>query len=97
MEHWEWLIGIASQTVLFLLGGYGMVLRNDISNKNMSHQMSAMQKELEKLANVIIQQAVQTTKLDNLTELYMRLNRTVEDLRRGNGFVRGHKGVDGEY
>jgi hypothetical protein len=96
VEH-EWLIGLAIQTVLFLGGGYGMVLKNDMSNRTLKEQFAGMQKELEKLANVIITQAVQTNRLDNLTEQYMMLNRTVEALRRGNGFIHGHGGVDGEY
>jgi len=25
------------------------------------------------------------------------LDKRLEDLRRGNGFIRGHKGLDGEY
>jgi hypothetical protein len=91
------LAGIVFQTIIILLGGYGLVLRNDWSNKNLEARMVAMQEELKKLAQVIIQQAVQTKEIENLHSQLTMLQRTVEDLRRGNGFVRGRGGVNGEY
>ena len=56
-----------------------------------------MREELKKLAQVIIQQAVQTKDIEYLKEQQMMLARTIEELRRGNGWVRGRGGVDGEY
>lgn len=91
------LFGILAQTAIFLLGGYGMVLRNDWSNKALEKKMENMQVELKKLAEVIVTQAVQTTKIDNLASQVVMLQRNVEDLRRGNGFVRGRSSLDGEY
>jgi len=89
--------GIALQTLLFLVGGYGMVLRNDWSNRNLEKKMETMQNELKKLAEVVITQAVQTTQIQNLASQFTMLQRTVEDLRRGNGFVKGRSSLDGEY
>jgi hypothetical protein len=97
MEHWEWLIGLGIQTVLFLAGGYGMVLRNDWSNKALKEQITGMEEELKALTKVIIEQAVQSTRIDNLTSQITVLQREVSDLRRGNGWVTGRKGLDGEY
>jgi len=98
MEH-ETLIGIAVQTAIFLLGGFGMVLRNDWSNKSLKSEVSGIQKELKKLSDVITEQAVQTTRIDNLNTQVSSIERRVEDLRRGNGYVqaRGRSTVDGEY
>ena len=97
MEHWEWLIGLGIQTVLFLAGGYGMVLRNDWSNKALKEQITGMEEELKALTKVIIEQAVQSTRIDNLTSQITVLQREVSDLRRGNGWVTGRKVLDGEY
>jgi hypothetical protein len=97
MQHYEYLIGIAVQTFLFLLGVYGMILRNDSSNKNLKAEVISMRDELKKLAAVIVQQAVQTEQIDNLRTQVTLLQRTVEDMRRGNGWVKGRTGVDGEY
>ena len=74
-----------------------MVIRNDSSSKNLQLQVTDMNKELKKLAEVVTIQAVQTTRIDNLTALVTMLQRNVEDLRRGNGFVKGRTAVDGEY
>ena len=97
METYVTIIGIAVQTALFLLGGYAMVLRNDWSNKALKIELMAMQKQLEKLAEVITTQAVQTTRIDALYGLYASADRRIEDLRRGNGYVTGRSSVDGEY
>ena len=97
MEHWEFIIGIGVQTVLFLLGGYAMVLRNDWSNKALKTELIEMQLELKKLAEVITTQAVQTTRIDNLYTQVTMLQQTIEALRRGNGFIRGRASTDGEY
>ena len=97
METYVTIIGIAVQTALFLLGGYAMVLRNDWSNKALKIELMAMQKQLEKLAEVITTQAVQTTRIDALYGLYASADRRIEDLRRGNGYVTGRSSVEGEY
>ena len=98
MEH-ESLIGIAIQTALFLLGGYAMVIKADIGARNLKEEVSEMKEELKTLANVITVQAVQTTRLDNLTVQVTQQGRTIEELRRGAGFIadRNAKSVDREY
>jgi len=98
LEHWEFLVGIGVQTLLFLAGGYGMVLRNDWSNKAMGQKLTGLESELKKLAEVVIMQAVQTNQIFNLNNQMTMLQRNVEDLRRGSGWITGHRtSVDGEY
>lgn len=94
----ETLIGICVQTALFILGGYAMVIRNDVGNKQLRLEITNMKDELKKLADVIITQAVQTTRLDNLAMMVVSMEKRVEDMRRGNGFIqRGKDSVDREY
>jgi hypothetical protein len=98
VQDWEYLIGIAVQTLLFLAGCYGMVLRNDWSTRSLKDQLDGMQDELEKLAEVITTQAVQTTRIDNLNSQVTMLGRELSDLRRGNGWItRSRGGIDGEH
>jgi hypothetical protein len=92
MEHWEYIIAIGIQTLLFLAGGYGMVLRNDWSNRMLKEQMTAMQTELQKLAEVITLQAVQTTRIDNLADQMSMLQHELADLRRGRGYITERNG-----
>lgn len=89
------LLGIAIQTALYLLAGYAMVIRNDAGNKNLKEEVLEMKEELKSLAQVITMQAVQTTRLDNLSGLLSSVEKRVEDLRRGNGYVQ--KELDREY
>jgi|SRR5277367_2700945 len=94
----DWhLIGLGAQTVIFLAGVYGLVLRADFNSKAVKDDIMEMKEELHQLAEVIVIQAVQTSKIENLTSQVVMLQRNLEDLRRGDGFVRSHRGVDGEY
>ncbi len=85
------LLGIGVQTLLFVIGGYAMVIRNDekqkIHTQELRDDMGDMREELKKLSEVITVQAVQTTRIDNITSLVASLERRVEDLRRGNGYI----------
>lgn len=91
------LIGLGIQTILFLGGGYAMVLRNSWSNEAIKEEMKGVKLELKGLAEIIVQMAVQTTRLDNLTQNFTMLQQTVEDLRRGAGWMKKRNVIDGEY
>jgi prefoldin subunit 5 len=77
------LIGIIVQTVLFLLAGYGMVIKNDASVNSLKTEVKEIQKEIKEMANVITQLAVQAVRLDNIGERLNALDRKFEELRRG--------------
>lgn len=91
MDVYITLAGIGIQTILFILGGYAMIIRNDekqkIHTQELRDDMSDMREELKKLAEIITVQAVQTTRIDNMTSMMASLERRVEDLRRGHGYV----------
>lgn len=95
------LLGITIQTALYLLGALALFLRNESKQKtnteHLSNEVKDMRDELKKLAEVITTQAVQTARIDSIADQFTLLHRTVEDLRRGNGFVKGRAGLDGEY
>lgn len=93
----EALLTALGQTILFLVGVYGLIVRNDQSNKGLKDEVKQMKDELKKLAEVITQQAVQTARIDNLRDQVTFLQKTVEDLRRGAGWITKRSAVDGEY
>jgi hypothetical protein len=97
MEAYMGLVGVGIQTVLFLLAGYAMVIRNDSSNKALKEQMASMQLEIKGLSGVVTQMAVQTVRMDGVSERMNILDRRVEDLRSGKGFIQGPRGVDHEW
>jgi Leu/Phe-tRNA-protein transferase len=91
------LIGIFIQTLIFLGGFYGMVLRNDFQGKGLKEDMRNLREEMKKLADVIIVQAVQTREIQHLQTQLDIVQQNVEDMRRGHGFIHGRGGVDREY
>jgi len=65
------------------------VLKEDITD---------MKNEIKKLADVIVTQAVQNSRLDSQGQRITRVENTIEDLRRGRGWItESRKSVDGEY
>jgi hypothetical protein len=94
----DWhLIGIVIQTLIFLGGIYGMVLRNDFQGKGLREDMNHLREEMKKLADVITVQAVQTREIQHLQTQLDLVQQNVEDMRRGHGFIHGRHGVDREY
>ena len=98
MEPWILLAGFALQTLLFLGGGWAMVLRNGWDTKSLEKQLQTMSEELKKLAEVITNQAVHTNRLDNQGAQIAVLQKELSDLRRGVGWKTSRRdSVDGEY
>ena len=92
------IAGIAIQTAIYLLAGYAMIVRHDETSKSLKSEVSSMQGQLMRLSEVITQLAVQETRVDNLSAQFTMLQKTVEELRRGSGWVGPpRKTVDGEY
>ena len=77
--------------IVAIIGG-GMTvfitLKNTVANIKL--EVSSMQLEIKKLADVITKMAVTDLRLTNLEQ-------DVRELRHGNGFVRGPQGIDREY
>jgi hypothetical protein len=100
-EAWVAVGALSIQTLLYLLGVLVISIRSDTRQKvyteRLQQDMNDMKQELKKLAEVIIQQAVQTTQLNNLASQVTSIERRVEELRHGNGWVTGRAGIDGEY
>jgi hypothetical protein len=96
-EGYMTLVGIGIQTALFLLGGYGLVLRNDFSNKALNKQVEGIELELKGLAVIVTTLAVQDERLNNQARRIDVMDQKIEGMRRGEGFVAGSRGVEKEY
>jgi cell division protein FtsB len=97
--EWVPIAGLALQTLLILGGGYAMVVRADMMTKALREEVKAMKEEVKGLASVITTQAVHAERMDNMSKRLTMVQQTVEDLRRGRGYVqeRMPQAVDGEY
>lgn len=98
----DWNIRFGDLLVVASMGGAGIVYA--FRSGRFAETVTSMQKEIKELkeitkaiAAVVTAQAVHTTRLDNQGERLNILDKRVEGLRRGHGFIRGHKGIDGEY
>lgn len=95
----DWTISIGSliQVVVILLGGVSVLvtLRNTVAG--LKTDVADIQKELQKMGDILTKMAVAETRLDNQDTRLGRVEHDIRDLRRGVGFVKGHRGVDGEY
>src|SRR5258708_5732092 len=91
------LIGIAAQTIVWLMGGAVMVIRNGESNKILKDEIKGIQKELETLAVVITSMAVQEERLNNISKRMNMIDKRMDDLAIQTGWVKGRRVVDGEY
>jgi cob(I)alamin adenosyltransferase len=87
VDHLDVWVGLAVQTIVIAGGGWAMVLRTNWSTLDLKEDLKAMQEELHKLAEVVTIQAVQTARIDHLSERLTLLQRNLEDLRRGDGWI----------
>ncbi len=81
------IVGIAIQTVLFLIGGYALIIRNDESNKILARRVESIEEEMKAMAKVVTQIAVQTVRIDHIHERINLLDKRVDDLRHLDGLV----------
>ncbi len=91
------IVGLSLQTLIYLLAGYGLVVRNDQSGKDLKQEVEAIQEEIKGMAKVVTQVAVQKNELDNVNQRLNTLDKRIEDLRRGHGFIAGAKGIEREF
>jgi hypothetical protein len=84
-------------SILYKRGG--SEAKSGLTLINLTGEFKDMKEELKGLAKVITQLAVQDTKLTNVIQQVTMLSQTVEDLRRGAGWVAtpARKSVDGQY
>jgi hypothetical protein len=95
---YTFLIGIGMQTALFFLGAYAIVIRTEAYTKVLQEkieaiheglrlQISEMQREIKGMADIVVRQAIQSTRLESLSERFNILDQRLEDIRRGHGFI----------
>ena len=93
------LIGIAVQTGIYLLGGYAMVIKNDVKSNAVADRVASMEEQLKSLSAIVTKLAVQDERMNNQGQRINLLEHKIEALRRGDGFIAGARGsgVDKEY
>lgn len=97
---------MAAQTVIFGLGVYAIIIRNEANLKSVKSDMKEMKdsaKEeiseikdfMKEIKDTVTKVAVQDVRLDNMDRRMNSVDRQIDDLRRGRGYIR--ETLDGEY
>lgn len=91
----DWSVRFGDLLVVGSLSGTGLIYafksgRFTESIKNMQREIVALQDLAKSIAALLTTVAVQKTELENIRE-------DVRELKHGEGFVRGVKGIDREY
>lgn len=64
---------------------------------SMQQEIKEMKEVAKAMSQVVTNMAVQNNRLDTAAERLNVMDKKIEDLRRGDGYIRGPKGVDREY
>lgn len=85
--------------VAAMLGG-GLVvlvtLRSTVAR--LQTDVGSVQAEVKKMGDILVKMAVAENRLDNTDKRLTIVEEDIRDLRRGKGFIRGHRdSVEGEY
>ncbi len=81
-----------------IIGGGFIALGNIKSNiGTLSTEVSKMQAEIEKLSEVVARQAKAEGRLDAMDTRLSGFDRDIRELRHGDGFIKGPRGIDREY
>lgn len=91
----DWNVRIGDLLVVASLIGTGIVYafksgRFAESIKHMQKEIVALKDNLKVIGDVLTMVAVQKTEIKNIQE-------DIKELKHGDGFVRGSKGIDREY
>jgi hypothetical protein len=78
-------------------GGFAVffTLKNNVAT--LKEDVEAMQKEIKKLGEVLIDLARFDEKLSNLDRRVTVHDKKIDEIQHGDGFIRGPRGVDREY
>src|SRR5688572_4798804 len=93
IEMVDWNVSFGNMlTIGVIVGGWAYTVIQ------MKSDVKDIKSKMEQVAALVTNHAVFENRLENVEEDVRNVARTVDDLRRGEGFIRGHRsGVDGEY
>lgn len=74
-------------------------LKHDMiaSKKETKEDIQGIQTEIKKLSEIVTKQATTETRLDAMDTRMTGLDKDIRELRHGEGFVRGNRGIEREY
>lgn len=103
--NWEFGIGNVFTLIsaLVIAGAFLFRKGGDLQKLNMAvtaalNQIAELKTEVSKIGLILTQVAVQNERMDNLGQRLNMMDKRYDELRRGDGWVTGHRtSIDGEY
>jgi hypothetical protein len=90
-------IGNIIEILVIAAGGISVFATMRTTVKNINDKVDGMQDEIKKLGDILIGQARFDEKLISLEHRVTVHDKLLDELRHGEGFVRGRQGIDREY
>lgn len=78
-------VAVSGLVIVGRVGKMAGSMESTLTSQNLA--LAEMKLEIKGLANVVTQQAVQSTRLDNLSTQVTLISQTLEELRHGEGWV----------
>lgn len=100
----DWTVNLGN--MLVIAGLFGSLIIYAFRSGRFAQTIAAMKEDIvemkevsKELSRIITSMAVQTSRMDSAAERVNLLDKRIEELRKGNGWVTGHSrsGIDGEY
>ncbi len=63
----------------------------------LSQRLKTVEETLKKLSDNNTRIAIMEERVTNHSKMITAVQQEIADLRRGTGFIKGHRGIDGEY
>lgn len=90
-------LGNIVEIVSIISGGLMVLLKLNNNVVSLKSDVGGMQTEIKKLGEILVAQANLRGELQGITTRLATAEADIRDLRHGDGFIRGARGLDKEY
>jgi len=92
VEMIDWTINFGSmlQIAIIVGGGFLVLVRMNYAGSSLQKEVTELKADVKKFGAIVTDNAVINNRLQNLEQ-------DVHELRHGEGFVQGRRGIDGEW
>lgn len=90
MIDWTINVGTMLQISIIIIGGFMVLVRMNYNGSSLKKDVDDLKKDVQRIGILITDNAVINNRLQNLEQ-------DIHELRHGEGFVQGRRGIDREY
>jgi hypothetical protein len=90
-------VGNIIEIIVIGAGGIGVFFTLKSTVANIKHEVEGIQKEIEKLGDILIAQADIRGEIKVINTRIASAEQDIREMRHGEGFVKGPRGIEREY